>query len=509
MKKIFVAILIILSINIAKAQQNNEMTRRYFPDPNVSLNTPSVNLKEDRFAKYDEIISWIDNNLRGKQNCQIEYIGKTPMGYDIPIIKISKPNGKKRLNVWFQGGLHGNEPAAAEAMFEIADYLVNGEGVELLDDMNVTILPIANIDGYLAQTRRSSDGYDLNRDQSKYTDVISPIIKRAYISSNADVSVDFHEYTPTKSSYELLDKGRLTSMYDVLFLTTGHNNIPKAIRDINVDYFQKDAELALDKYDYSYNFYYSPYNNNGELAVRKGAKNPQSSVSSYGLTNSFSILVEIRGIGIGRTSFKRRVHSGFVVAKSFLETTQANRKLLSKTLNKSLKGIMKNKDVINVLSDSKETHYNLSFINPENNEKVVERVKTYDAMESTPILMRERPVGYIIEKDCERAVEILDILGISYYVLKLEDEFNVESYYVEKSEEKKRWEGIKPLEIKEVRVEKSNRKFPTGSIIVNLKQKHANLIVSLLEPESHNGFMHFRVCELKGDNMVPIHRIQK
>ena len=44
------------------------------------------------------------------------------------------------------------------------------EGARLLERMDVYILPMANLDGYLANKRVSGDGYDLNRDQTKFAD---------------------------------------------------------------------------------------------------------------------------------------------------------------------------------------------------------------------------------------------------------------------------------------------------------------------------------------------------
>ena len=47
-------------------------------------------------------------------------IGKTPQGRDIPVLYFGTPNDKKKIRVWIQAGLHGNEPAGPEAACMLA-----------------------------------------------------------------------------------------------------------------------------------------------------------------------------------------------------------------------------------------------------------------------------------------------------------------------------------------------------------------------------------------------------
>ena len=53
----------------------------------------------------------------------------------------------------------------------------------------------------------------------------------------------------------------------------------------------------------------------------------------FALNNSYATLFEIRGVGIGKTSFKRRVGSGFSVATSFLQTAYDNNNFLKYQLD--------------------------------------------------------------------------------------------------------------------------------------------------------------------------------
>ena len=62
-------------------------------------------------------------------------------------------------------------------------------GRELLNHIAVALVPIANVDGYAIQQRRSADGYDLNRDQSKLEDAVTLLLKQSYQQWNPDVAL--------------------------------------------------------------------------------------------------------------------------------------------------------------------------------------------------------------------------------------------------------------------------------------------------------------------------------
>ena len=55
--------------------------------------------------------------------------------------------------------------------------------------------------------------------------------------------------------------------------------------------------------------------------------------------------------------------------------------------------------------------------------------------------------------------------------------------------------------------EAAEREFPAGTFLVRLDQPHAGYAVSVLEPESENGFVSFRVTEARTGELLPIYRL--
>ncbi|WP_228279109.1 M14 family zinc carboxypeptidase, partial [Acinetobacter baumannii] len=64
------------------------------------------------------------------------------------------------------GQQHGNEPAGGEAMLVMAQRLATGDLGEMLERINVVIVPRANPDGAEAFERVLRNGIDPNRDHT-------------------------------------------------------------------------------------------------------------------------------------------------------------------------------------------------------------------------------------------------------------------------------------------------------------------------------------------------------
>ena len=506
--------LVLLAVygQVSAQKQPDIMTTKFFPDPSFPIQTPT-NQKpfEKGICTYEEMMNFLQSLVKEHPDkVRLEMLGKTPDGKEIPMLYFGAGKDSRKLKVWMQGGIHGNEPGGTEGLFMLMKYLLTSpEGSLLLKKIDLAILPVANVDGYVAQKRTSADGLDLNRDQSKFSDKVSPIIKHAFIAWNAEASFDFHEYTPIRKEYNEILKGPAASYYDVLFLPSGNLNAPVELRKMSTDLFETNAEKALDNAGYSHNFYFSTRLEPDGIKLAKGGNSPRSSSSSYALSNSISILVEIRGIGLGRTSFGRRTYCSYLVAKSLLETASVNLKEVKKTVQSAIKQTLKRQNDVVVTADETVVNYPVKFIDVKTNEVVTIDMKVYDALMAIPTLTRKRPVAYLMTPDCKGEAEVLRILGINVMVTDKNVTLPVESYTVTSyKEETVEWEGIFPVTVL-TRLAPATRTFPKGSFIVRLDQKNANYIGTLLEPESENSFVYSSLTKTALGKELPYYRMEK
>mgnify|MGYP005840242429 CR=1 FL=1 len=511
MRKLLVVSFFVLTFClIAVGQQSNAITQKYFSDPDIRFNTPTLSIDEDRFATYAEVMEWISRNIEGRPGAEVRIIGESANGLAIPVIYLQRPGTDPKLKVWFQGVLHGNEPSGAEGLLYLATRLLNDpETSAMLDHLSVAILPIANVDGYVAMDRRSAKGFDLNRDQTKFADPVSRIIKKAFIEWDPDIAYDMHEFQPTRKEYVGLGEKGASISYDVKFLPSGFLNVPEELRRANVDIFESEAEKALDRFGYTHNFYFTAEVSGDEMVIIKGAQSPHSSSTSYALSNAISMLVETRGIGLGRTSFTRRTHSVFLVAESCLKSAVAHREEIREILNRARAETVARKADIVVMAEAADKYFDIRFIDLQTSDIIIKKLRVKDALDMKPLLVRSRPVGYILEAGAGREAEILRLLGLKLEPVKSNQKYRVESYTVsEYKEDDTVWEGIRRVKVSTV-LSFGKRRFQEGSWYVDLAQKNANYAVSLLEPESANGFVSYRVTETGPGQELKIHRVMK
>lgn len=506
MKKLLILMLCLVTV-CSKAQmspQTNKMTEKYFSDPVIEMNTPTF-LKKKGFTNYDELIAFI-NDLQNKHSdiVTFSFIGASQKGKQIPLIHLEKKNGsEKKIKVWLQACLHGDEPVSTEGVLFLLDKLLNdAEYSYLLDRLEISIIPMANIDGNEKQERDAS-GLDLNRDQTKLMAPESNYLKKAFSDFNAEVAVDFHEYQPFRKDYLQLSTFGITPFFDVMLMYSGNLNVPQSLREYTKFRFVENAAKLLDDNKLTHYDYFTSDKVLGDLQLSQGSISARSSATSYALTNAVGSLIEIRGGGLGRTSLKRRVYSTFLVASSYLKTAYDNVDEVKAEIKKAVEN--PNIDVV-VKSKTPVSKQKLNVIDLETNNLIEIEVNFANAWQAKPSLTRIRPTAYILLPNQEVLVEKLKILGLQVQELKTTVDLEVENYVVtEYQKETEKYEGVYQQKVS-TKTTKVTRNFQVGSYILYMNQPKSNLAVELLEPEAPNSFVSFSVLKTDINQELPIYR---
>lgn len=510
-KSIYVTLTLFFVLFSCKAQfnaQSKKITEKFFPEnQNIENVTPALK-KLKGYTNYEELISFL-KELETKHSdlVNLTFIGESQKGMKIPLLKISNSNLKeKKIKVWIQGGLHGNELASSEGVLYLLHEILNKpENHYLFDKIDLAVVPMANIDGYLKRSRNASNGLDLNRDQTKLMAPETVVLKKAFSDFNAEVALDFHEYNPFRKDFTKLSSFGVTSYYDVMFLYSGNLNVPKNIRLVTDSLFVQNARNVLDLNKLSYFDYISTDDFNGEIHFTQGSLSARSSATSFALTNTISTLIEVRGVGLDRTSFKRRINTAFLIAMSYLKTTYDNFEIVKKILSKAQE---KPNEVI-VLSEREISKDSIKVIDLDTNDLIEIEVTIRNALKSKPKLVRNLPEAYIISQNQTELIAKLDILGIQFQKLTEEKMFKVESYLVTSfndnavAYEKMNMQNVTTkIVVKEVI-------FPTGTYYISTKQKNTPLLIELIEPEAVNSFVSFGVLKTRLNEELPIYRLTK
>lgn len=496
--------------NIQPSPQPEAVTSHFYPEPERKYATPTLGKPvEEGLATLFEIDRYLQALAeKHPDKVTMASAGKTPQGRDIPVLYFGNLEEKEKIRIWIQAGLHGNEPAGPEAACLLADYLLKtAEGEALLHKVALALVPVANADGYALQNRRSGSDYDLNRDQSKLADPVTLLLKEAYRNWNPEIALDVHEFNPIRKEFKLLRGTRAATAADVLFLPSGHLNIPVRLRELSDGLFRSEAEKALKAGGYQSGFYFTPSIRNDSLYALKAARSPQSSSTFQALGNAISLFIEIRGIGLGRTSFARRTECGFLVARSLLQTAAGHSEEIRNCVQKAIRETSRGKGDIYVTFHPARTQLPVEFIDFATNERFTQTLPTLDALRLIPDLVRKRPKAYILPDTCHVQAEKLRALGIEVERAPKPFAAKVEKYRVgECKRASKEWEKIYPVRVS-TRLVKEKRQFPAGSYVIRLSQKNGNLAATLLEPESANGFIHFNVIGADAGKELPLYRM--
>lgn len=512
MKKIIYFILtlffVLQSCSAQFNAQSKKITEKYFPENEKIENVTPALKKEKGYTNYEDLMSFLEElQNKHKDLVSISYIGESQKGIKIPILKISNSNSKEdKIKVWIQGGLHGNELASTEGVLYLLHEILNKpENHFLFDKIDLVVVPMANIDGYLKQSRYASNGLDLNRDQTKLMAPESVVLKQAFSNFNPEVALDFHEYNPFRKDFSKLGTFGVTSYYDVMFLYSGNLNVPLNIRTLTDSVFVENARKELNLNNLSHFDYISTDDYSGEIHFTQGSISARSSATSYALTNTISTLVEVRGVGLDRTSFKRRINTAFLIGMSYLKSAYDN----SKTVKDAIQKAQQKTNEITVLSAREVSKDSIKVIDLDSNNLINIEVTIRNALKSKPKLVRNLPEAYLILENQHELIDKLKILGIQVQNLSNEITYTVESYLINVFDDNAVAYEKMNMQNVETKLITKEIIFPAGTFYISTAQKNTPLLVEVLEPEADNSFVSFGVLKTKLNHELPIYRLIK
>ncbi len=123
----------------------------------------------------------------------VKVVGQSIEGRDLSLVSIGQ--GKTSVFLWSQ--MHGNEPTATQAIFDIFNFLASDdfkdEKQEILNNLTLHFLPMLNPDGAERFQRRNVLGVDINRDALRLQSPESQTLKRVRDSLNADFGFNLHD----------------------------------------------------------------------------------------------------------------------------------------------------------------------------------------------------------------------------------------------------------------------------------------------------------------------------
>ncbi len=158
----------------------------------------------ERRIKHREIQPLIQQ-FKANPKFEVQKVGESIEGRDLSLISI----GAGDINVFLWSQMHGNEPTATQAIFDILHFLDSSdfaeEKEEILSNLKLHFLPMVNPDGAEVFQRRNALGIDINRDALRLQSPEGRALKRIRDSLDANFGFNLHDQS-TYYNAELTDK---------------------------------------------------------------------------------------------------------------------------------------------------------------------------------------------------------------------------------------------------------------------------------------------------------------
>ena len=487
-------------------QDPSRIRETYFPDPDTVFTTPAFESKRG-FTTSQSMLAFLDDVARPEAGWMRDTIGRSGNGTPIIALRIQgEATSAERLRVLMIGGIHGNEPAGTEGLLAMIQHLGDGgDWMHLIQGVELRIVPMLNPDGMDRQLRNAANNLDLNRDQSKVENIEMIALKQYYNAFDADVVIDLHEYRPYRADYVQMGQFGVTSPFDVMFMYTGNLNVPEPIRRASEQILVNPARAAMDRSGRKYANYFRPIVIRGERQFRSGGTSPRSTVTSFGLASSLSVLMEIRGVGLGRKGFERRVETAMLLCRSFLESCSTH----PDEIRAARKAGQNDRSPVVIDSERASALCEIELLDLQSETIVEFRERCVDSNNQTPSATRSFPVAYVLLPSEAKAAEKLSILGLHVEQLDIPTDLTVEAYSIESNRlSPEEFEGFYERIVKTTTQEVPFQ-APAGSFLISADQPRFHLTKELLEPEADNGFVRFRIIEPSEDGSIPIFRVPR
>jgi len=483
-----------------------------FPNPPTSYNTPGLAQDRRAFTTNAELGQWLrslsDAVPRGATRTKLLNIGTSQRGEPIQGLLLTRAAGTDpasldnsgRPTVVLIGQQHGDEPAGSEALLVIGSELAQGLLEPLLDRINVVVVPRANPDGAEVGTRVTANGTDMNRDHLLLNTPEARALARVINDYRPILVVDAHEYTVVG---RYLQKFNAVQRYDALLQYTTTANYPEFLTKASQEWYHQPMVAALKAQGIASDWYYTTSTNLEDKRISMGGTQPDTGRNVNGLKNTVSLLIETRGVGIGRMHIQRRVHSQVTAISSALRSTAERAANLEQVRSFVARDVSAQacRDQVVVEAAATPTQRDLDFLDPETGADRAIRVDRNSSLTLRATKSRARPCGYWLAAGSTAAVERLRLLGLQVMRVAEPGAMLAETYRETARETGDRQDvigtiaggtGIVRVQVSTVR---SAVDAPAGSFYVPLNQPRANLAVAALEPDTQNSYFANRMIE--------------
>ncbi len=172
------------------------MKAQYY-EPAYDLYYQYDNYRDSSFTGRRFSYHTVAKSVTKYHNAAVDTLGTSIDGKNIYGIKLG--SGPLKVFMWSQ--MHGDEPTATMALFDLLNFLTANDNMNetrshILNSITLFIIPLLNPDGMEKYKRRSAVDIDINRDALRLVNPESQILMNNFKAFAPDVSFNLHDQLP-------------------------------------------------------------------------------------------------------------------------------------------------------------------------------------------------------------------------------------------------------------------------------------------------------------------------
>ncbi len=436
-----------------------------------------------------EMMDFIEEYAAKSDYMHVYSMGKTShYNYDYPILVFTKQNipdgatmeqaaqilkdGGKPI-VWQQAQIHPYEPAAGESALVMIQDLCGDYGEDILDRIDVVMVPRINVEGGFLFWRGDYNGVDMNRDHMVVSSEQTAMLHDAFYTFMPHVAIDNHEFFFSEvGNYENDPERFLLNDFQITGATSLNNDpeVTNLTTNVIVDKMHSDLKAT------GFRPYHYGITSNNPIGR-----------AYYGLAGTISILIESHGADGALFAFPRRVYGQVVSTKSIYESTADNAAAIVSAVTAARQSVVEkgrtySEDDILVLKQSASGARKSPTPLPEHLADIYGNIETTGSnaisLQDTVERSRPRPTAYVVDASqpwIDQLLEILSHHNAEYFRLPAGSAVSLQQYYyIEPDGSKSCIAGLRDAEIVT---------FENGAIAIPMDQESGTVIGMLMEPD--------------------------
>ena len=500
--------------NPARVERESAAVAARYADPDVHYDSPGFNAGRADFTSHAEALAYLDKLAQRTDRLRVEVIGQSQGGRAIvmAVLTVGGPPDPARPTVLILGQQHGNEPAGGEAALVLAAELLGARG-DMLERVNVLIIPRANPDGAERVARTTANGIDLNRDHLLLRTPEARAIAAAIARFQPQVLLDLHEFTVGD---RMVRKFGAVQKYDAQLQAATVGNLDPTLAAFAHEHYERPMHQALNAQGLSSFDYHTTTPDTQDKVLAMVGVQPDTGRNTGGLRPAVSMLLEVRGGGIGRAHFLRRVHTQVLAVMTAIEAAAVQGPELVKAVQ--LAGVASAsaacQGALIIAAKHTLTRREVVMVDAVTG---ADKPITVDWRAATPLVVersRPRPCGYLLAADQRDAVERLRWLGVKVSTVAQAARWQLEHYDLvgERGGQRQDARGVVSdggqdgIRVFEVKTRAVQDVGGPGAFYIGLDQPMGALVAAALEPDSQSSYAANRLLDIDGGRLRRVTR---